>query len=300
MKKIIKEFLTYQKSERNGIIILFFILLFLIIIPQFYEYVIPKERTDFTAFEIEIKIFLSDQTNKSSNKNYNNSSADTTLVVPLKNNKLFEFDPNSLTIEKWKELGINDFTISNIQKFVSKGGKFYQKDDFKKIYGLTNDEYVRLEPFIVFPKTDNLKKTAYKNNTSETVPIIDLNTADSTALIALNGIGPKLSSRIIKYRNALGGFISKEQLLEVYGVDSTLYYSIFNFISISDIAINKINVNITNDTILFKHPYINYKVAKAIINYRNQHGHYAALTDLKKSHLINEEIFNKISPYLTL
>lgn len=129
---------------------------------------------------------------------------------------------------------------------------------------------------------------------------ININQADSLAFSALNGIGTILSSRIVRYRNWLGGFHTKEQLLDVYGIDSMLFNHILPYLMVSSIDVKKININTTNFSSLASHPYITKSIANSIIKYRNHHGNFTSLAQLKLIPLIDEDLFRKIAFYLTI
>lgn len=130
--------------------------------------------------------------------------------------------------------------------------------------------------------------------------IVDVNTADSTEFRKLRGIGQVYSSRIVRYRNWLGGFHVKEQLLEVYGIDSALFLAIEPNLVITTSSINKININLCTSQTLSSHPYISKKIARSIVKYREHHGDYKSLNDLKLIPLIDEELLRKIAFYLAL
>lgn len=128
---------------------------------------------------------------------------------------------------------------------------------------------------------------------------IDINGSSAKSLTKIRGIGPVLSARIINYRNNLGGFISLNQLDEVYGLEIELLNDLKNKTSIGDsVAIRKLNINQLNTDSLKTHPYINWNLANAIVQYRNQHGDYESIEKIKSIHLVNEEIYLKIAPYL--
>ena len=129
---------------------------------------------------------------------------------------------------------------------------------------------------------------------------LDINLSDSLQFTQLHGIGKVFSSRIVRYRNWLGGFHSKKQLLEVYGIDSTLLARISPNIVLASSTLQKININTANYKVLAAHPYISYKMAKSIVKYRDHHGPFKALSDLKGIHLIDEELFRKIAFYIDL
>ncbi len=127
---------------------------------------------------------------------------------------------------------------------------------------------------------------------------INVNLADSIELMQLKGIGKVFSSRIVRYRNWLGGFYCEEQLVEVYGIDSVLFKSISPYISVLPNTIRKININSCELNDLSSHPYISFKVAKSIVKYRDHHGAYISISDLKRIPLIDEKLFRKIANYL--
>ena len=159
------------------------------------------------------------------------------------------------------------------------------------------------------PQKSNFVSPKYNNSNAKPNAIkvkpksflrININHADSLAFSALNGIGPIFSSRIVRYRNWLGGFHSKEQLLDVYGIDSMLLNHILPHLMVSSSDVKKININTTNFSSLASHPYISKSVANSIIKYRNHHGNFTSLAELKLIPLIDEDLFRKIAFYLTI
>lgn len=226
--------------------------------------------------------------------------------APLKY-ELFSFDPNTLSADGWRKLGIRDKTIRTIQNYISKGGRFRKPEDVKKIYGLTPGEYERIAPFISI-KENSLTGRTSSNQTDEKTTvrtitprysIIDINTADTTAFISLPGIGSKLSARIVTFREKLGGFYSIDQLAETYGLPDSTFQKIRQYLKLENTTIKKINVNTATVDELKAHPYIKYYLANPIVAFRNEHGLFSKLDDLKKIMVVTEEIFNKIAPYLT-
>lgn len=132
------------------------------------------------------------------------------------------------------------------------------------------------------------------------VPVININLADSFAFKKLPGIGDKYSSRIVRYRDWLGGFYAKEQLLEVYGIDSALFHRISPSILLEEGNLSKININTCGVKDLAVHPYVSYKLANLIVKYRRHHGNYSTLEQLKAIPLVDEELFRKIVFYFEL
>ena len=310
MLNFLKDYFSFSKSERNGIVILILLIFVLIIAPKLLPLFIKSKPIDFSHFKKEIQEFE----RQMALQTHQVEEEAPYLKDYFREYELFEFDPNNLSKEKWKLLGINDRTISIIKNYESKGGKFYTKADLKKIYGFKDSDYDRLEPYIRITlntdpqKADNdienqpfvNKQYVSKKYQFEDSFKIELNSADSLSLTRLRGIGKAFSSRIINYGNLLGGFVRKEQLLEVYGIDTVLFASIENKLIVDIGSVSKINVNRASIDELSKHPYIDYNVAKAVYNYRQQHGDYSKLEDLKKSYLVNDIIYDKIAPYLVV
>ena len=127
----------------------------------------------------------------------------------------------------------------------------------------------------------------------------DINLSDTTQFKQIKGIGSKLSARIIKYRNKLGGFYTTNQLKEVWGIDSNLINENAKYFLLNQPKLNIINLDTSGVKTLIKHPYIDYKKAISIVNYRKQHGNYKSVKDLEKLHLLKKEDIEKLSPYLS-
>ncbi len=129
----------------------------------------------------------------------------------------------------------------------------------------------------------------------------DINVADTTQLKTIYGIGPVIARRIVSYRTNLGGFIAFNQLYEVWGLDSTVVNRLAEKTVIATgFTPNKLAINRCSEQELTRHPYLRTKLARAIVNYRLQHGNFVSTDDLKKISIIEEKIFLRIEPYITL
>lgn len=129
----------------------------------------------------------------------------------------------------------------------------------------------------------------------------DLNTADTSQLISVRGIGSTLASRIVRYRERLGGFVSMDQLYEVFRLDSAAVNALRRVAYISDdYAPVRINVNVTDEYHLSRHPYVGRNLARLIVTYRFQHGPFSSLEDLRKIHQVNDSVYRRITPYLAI
>lgn len=300
MINYLKDFFGFSKKELNGLLVFCLLIFAVTIAPVIYPYFITPEKYDYNAFSKEIESFRASAKIK---QGYYKPNSYTYNKVEQKTRtpQLFIFNPNGLSVASWQKLGLSDRQIKVIKNFESKGGKFYRKEDLRKIYSIKGQEYAMLEPYIDIPTPGytNVKPLFEKKaSASKTFTVIELNSADSTLLESLNGIGPAFASRIIKYRNRLGGFHKKEQLREVYGIDSVVYQRLEGQFTVNPTSIQPVLINTATFEILKKSPYLNYKQINAIIQYRKQHGNYKNLADLKKVIILNEEVLAKLQPYL--
>ncbi len=209
----------------------------------------------------------------------------------------FPFDPNELDEEAWLSMGLRERLVKTIINYRNKGGRFYEIEDVKNIYGMRENEYKALEPFINIKK-DTLK--TFKKKLIANDLLLDINSADTLDLQQLKGIGPSYARRIVKYRERLGGYNYKGQLMEVYGMDSLRYSGIKENVFVETDSIQKININEAGIKQLIKHPYIEFYLAKSIVKYRKEIGTYSELEQLKEANLIYEELYQKIVPYICL
>jgi len=220
---------------------------------------------------------------------------------------LFYFDPNKLDLNGWMQLGIREKTALTIQKYISKGGKFRKKEDLQKIWGLHADDYERIAPYVRIPEQQEFASSYYKTDTNDhpvykkytsSIAIIDINLADTTAFIALPGIGSKLASRIISFREKLGGFYSIDQVGETYGLQDSTFQKIKKWLKLDNSLLKKININKATVEELRSHPYIRWNLANAIINYRKEHGDFKSIEELKNIMIVTDEVYEKVKNYL--
>lgn len=217
--------------------------------------------------------------------------------------ELFYFNPNTLDAPGWQRLGLREKTIHTIQNYLAKGGRFRKPEDLKRIYGLFPDEYARLEPYIQLTpentgQTSKPAESSFTGTSPKKLAPFDINSADTTRLIALPGIGSKLASRIISFRDKLGGFYSVSQVGETYGLPDSTFQKIRTFLQVDPGQIRKIDINSATIDELKAHPYIRWTLANPIIAYRNGHGPFSRSEDLKKVMVITDEVYEKIAPYI--
>ncbi len=295
MYQKIKKYIEISPREFRGMVVLVVILLFIYGAPYIYERVMG-EPLKITIETLTPKIAEIESFDEKKDGFY------ATDTKPIKG-ELFEFNPNNLSVENWKRLGLSEKQALSIKKYEAKGGKFRKLEDVKKMYPITEEMYHRLEPYIRIPMEEQAFN-AYPDNKKATsfapqAPVdVELNSADSTTLVTVRGIGPSFASRIIKYRDRLGGFVSLNQLREVFGVDSAKFDQISPQMNINVQNIRKININRCTLEEIRLFPYLRYKQASAIIAYRNQHGKFSNTSDLNKIAILDPELIQKIAPYL--
>lgn len=289
LKKLLKEYFVFSTGERKGIIWLLTILVLLISLPFFYSVMLPKQ-------PLEIKI--------TDLKSYDDAQKTLVSYHLETENKLFNFDPNIISDDEFSQLGFSKFNIKTIRNFLSKGGKFRKPEDVKKIFGVKPELFQKLEPFIVIKSAENNNhsfsdstKTQKKYTTKK---VVEINSADSIELVGLYRIGPATASRIIDYRNKLGGFLKLEQLTEIWGFDEDVLYDLNGKVTVDASKAIIHNVNTVSADELKTHPYFKYKLSNAIVNYRKQHGNFLKMDDLKNIVLINDSIYKRITLYLKL
>ena len=300
MKRILKDYFTFSKKERIAVVILLFLIAAFIAAPYLADTEKQKPVIDNALQERLLKL----NQDSSFSDSTKNKSAIINSDSLLDKTELFVFDPNTIDSLQWKKLGLNNKIIATILNYRNKGGKFRVAEDIRKIWGLQKNDADRLIPFIQIQSVvDNYSFNHSKNNLSKQKTIntpIDINTASAEELMQLPGMNHSLPYRIINYREKLGSFVDLQQIKTVYGMTDSVYQMILPFFKIDLNTIKKININMASEYELSLNPNINRNIAKAIVIYRQQHGNYQQLEDLKKIVFINEEMFQKIIPYLTI
>jgi competence protein ComEA len=311
------EYLFFTRKERIGMIALVLLLMFYPTIPILYSIFYMPKTADHAAFEKEIAQLNVQEPDSSldySKRNYDDGGylhyqpSEKNYYGKPARGELFYFDPNTLSVDGWKKLGIREKTANTIQNYISKGGRFYKPEDIGKIWGLHEDEVKRLLPYVRIEEKPASGYNKYpdrgKSKTFEkptyTITPCDVNTSDTAAFIALPGIGSKLAARIVSFREKLGGFYKIDQLAETYGLPDSTFQKIKSRLVIGNSSVKKLNINTATVDELKTHPYLRYNIANAIVQYRLQHGSFSSVGDLKKIMLVTEEIYNKAAPYLAI
>jgi DNA uptake protein ComE-like DNA-binding protein len=299
--KWIKSYFYFSKKDRNGIIVLVVLILIVFLVNILIDYVPGENKYDYSEFEKAL--------NEWENPEQDNLQ---------KTQSLFAFDPNTISEPSLDSLFLPGYVKRNLLNYRKAGGKIKTVPDFRKIYGMNDSIYRAIKPYIRIPE-DQIPENRpvqkrevenkNKNKTEDTVPvymnsqplelIVELNSADSTELVKLNGVGPVFASRIIRFRCLLGGFYTKEQLLEVYNFPQETFESIDGNLTVDTSAIDKIRINFAGYSELLRHPYLNKEQVQSIIDHRKNNGALNSVNDLVTLDLIDSVTFNRVRPYLS-
>ena len=218
------------------------------------------------------------------------------------------FDPNTVDSITLLHLGFKPWQAKNMLKYRAKGGKYRNKEDMKKLYGMTDSMYIALEPYICIMQENVLVDSAQVDSAKmDSLPkwrsikkdtILNLRTADTTELKMIRGIGSYRAKMIVRYREQLGGYARVEQMLEARGMDKVVADSILPHFYIDSVIVNKMPVNKMRPEVLQRHPYLNFEQAKAIYEYRRKHIRIKSAEELKKIKGLSSEDIEKIVIYL--
>ena len=281
----------FSRRETNGFLVLIPLIFLILFSRSLYTTIFKPKPKDFTTESVKLDSLIALLDSRDHNK---------PDIIQV--DSLFLFDPNTALFVELKMLGFEIETANKLIRYRERGGRFVVKADVMKIYGMDSIFFKHIYPFIDLPvvkeSTKSFKKAFTKNTTDS---LFDLNLVDSTKLLDVFGIGTVLSSRIVRYRAKLGGFISENQLFEVYGLDSVVAkrLSDLSFINQS-FKPEKINLNTFTEKQLSSHPYLSRSDAGAIVAYRFQHGPFKSIEDIRNIQSLDKKTFIKIESYLTV
>lgn len=312
-KQFVRDYFTFSRNERKGVIILLLIIFVLAIANKmifFLEKPATLDKALFDSAKHELAMFsdsvnLEMQSNapkfrtnasavdNSPFKSYGNerNETDSEKVVKV---QLFKFDPNTCSNQDFQKLGFSEKQVRAIRKYIDAGAVFRSAEDFFKIKVITEKQKEALGQWIEIEKMNgNVAENMEKSKSTE----IEINSADSIALEKLSGIGKTLSKRIVKYRDLLGGFYAIDQLKEVYGLNETTINQIESKIRIDKFSIRRVDFNFGDINDLSRHPYIKRSLAGKIIKFRSKYGKINDLAVLKDSLVLTSEEYERIKPY---
>lgn len=235
--------------------------------------------------------------------------------------RLFKFDPNGLPVEQWVDLGLSERQAASIHRYEARGGKFRTKKDLARMRVVDSALFAQWAPYIQLPDSfsrndrnrwpersrwprDSTRR-AYADRQDQyarwTDEPVEINGADSLALVAVRGVGPAFARSIIRYRERLGGFISLDQLGEVYILRDKpeAVEQLREKFILDTTLVRRIPVNACTVEDLGPHPYAGWKLARAMIAYRDHHGPYANVAAISNCLLVTDSIRDRLAPYLT-
>lgn len=240
------------------------------------------------------------------------------MTAPEEAAELFSFNPNTADSATLLTLGLSERVCSNIVKYRRAGGTFRKADDVARIYGLDSATFQRIRPYILIPQerqkneskrrwveygerqtADSAQRQespykAYMENKLPEGSLVNVNTADTTLLIRIPGIGPYFAQRIVSYRQKLGGYYSMEQLYEIENLPENLG----DWLYIDDMPCRKIRVNHASLKELRDHPYIGYYRARAIMDIRKNDGRVRNIRQLSFLDEFSDADIARLEPYL--
>ena len=291
--KNFKSHFRFNKQERSGI---FFLLFFLILVQVGY-YLYQSHNFNQTY---PLLLDAAAQVKIDSLKN---------AMVKSDTLRVYPFNPNFITDFKGYTLGMSVDEIDRLHKFRASDKFVNSVEDFQEVTDISDSLLKIISPYFKFPEWTQNEKYSSANKKvvnqvgrkSKSIVLKDLNTASAEELKKINGIGEKLSERIIKFRNRLGGFLVDEQLYEVYYLDKEVAERVLKeYTVLSKPKIAKINVNTATVEELSKLIYIQKQVAVGIVNYRNLNGSINSLNELLIVKDFPVDKIDRIALYLSL
>ena len=300
-RKLFKSHFKFNKQERSGI----FFLLLLIVIFQIVYFVVKSypisEKANSLTVDEEYQAKIDELRSRKQKR-------DSISVYP--------FNPNFITDYKGYILGMSIEEIDRLHVFRAKNQFVNSPEEFQKVTLISDSLLESLQPYFKFPEwtrrgsvesTDGgsrIAKSVESKSVSDTfknVKIKDLNSATAEELRSVNGIGDKLSQRIVKFRDLLGGFLSEEQLGHVYGLEPEVVARVLDDYRILESPdISKININQASSRDISKLVYIKYDVAARIVAFREANGGIASFDELIEIEDFPSEKLDIIKLYLQL
>jgi len=280
-------FFHFSRRERFGNTLLIALFLLSCIFPEFLSIFFPPPDLPQTGFHPALASL---------------QNQDTVPEPASRPDTLFIFDPNQADMETFIRLGLSRRTARTILNYREKGGRFRKKEDLASIYTITDAEYQRLEPYIRLQ--EDTRVTYQRSHAPGKAPKkyeevqIDINQATAEEWQQLRGIGPGYAGRIVKFRDKLGGFASVEQVGETYGLPDSVFQQIRPQLVYSPI-LRFIHINSCTEEELAAHPFIQRRQARSLFLYRQHHGPFKDMEDLKKVKSLPDTVLQKLIPYLS-
>ena len=287
-----EEPLYVSKRNRRGVVALVVFSVIIIFLPRIAQLfnsdvVLDVSTEEVQSFEKSKKNFQNEKRNY-----YNKYEKKKHFSAPPR-----KFNPNEYSAEDWMNLGLSEKQVAVLLKFTKNGIR--SNEDLKRIFVISDELYALIKDSTYYPERPKTEYTP-KIIEEKKVQKLEINTASVEDLENLKGIGPFFAKQIIKYRDKLGGFASKEQILEVWKMTIETYDKLIPQIEIDKSKIRKLKINEVTPEELKKHPYLNWSQVNSIVKMRMQRTKFNAIDEIQESKLIDAETFEKLIPYLSL
>ncbi|MBI2259758.1 MAG: helix-hairpin-helix domain-containing protein [Flavobacteriia bacterium] len=288
--------IEFSKRNRRAIMLFVVLIFILVFIPRIYSFFIVNEPLTLEQEEFQTKEFYKNKKVTTKKTYFKKFKKRQKFKTPVK-----AFNPNTYSQKEWMKIGLTEKQAFWVLKYAEKG--FYSHEDLKKCFVISEELFSIIKDSLLYPikpqksyaidinlnKKENIKKSK-----------IEINSALEEDLLKIKGIGSFFAKNIIKRREALGGFVHKSQLLEVWKMDEQKLKDIEEFIQIDVQNVKKIPINSITVEELKKHPYFSWNIANSIVKLRQQIGGYQNVEDLKRSILVDDILFEKIKPYIEI
>jgi competence ComEA-like helix-hairpin-helix protein len=268
-KYFLKEWFSFSKGERKGLLFLSLLLIILFVTPFFLRLINPSTVEGYS----DLKTMVSASQPQSVHTTFNAANR-------------FEFDPNIVSKDSLILLGLSFKQVEGIMKYREKGGEFIRAEDFFRLSVMSEEQKKSILDLIRIPNKQSI------------VEIVELNTADLKQLCHLPGIGDKTASFIVLYREALGGFVCAEQLMEVRNIGESKFRMLEDRIVVDTVQTVKIRLTSEYEERLNRHPYVGKSKTKEILDYAEHIGHEPHLKELMNESILSIDDIEKLSPYL--
>ena len=307
-----KDFFYFSKGQRTGIVVLILLILFVVVLNVFLPRIISPNPEPTAEVQAEMQAFRLNLRSLDSlravtrqqeyESRFRSNYAFRDFGEKQTTYSLFPFDPNTADSTTFVKLGLKPYVAANILKFRAKGAQFRTPESFSKVYGISAEKFSELEPYISIKSSE----TALRSDSAKQIAVqkvenivVELNTADTTLLMQVKGVGRFLARGIVRFRMQAGGFVSVEQLRDVYGMREENYLKIKDSFRVNTGLVQKIQVNTASVDKPKNHPYLSFYQAKAIYELRRKEGKLKSVHDLKQIDEIDEQVLVKLAPYLS-
>ena len=251
----------------------------------------PKEYKKGSAYRADV--------HTTSERGGERHTADRKIIENFTPEKFLIDTASAAYLTRW---GFSPKQAEVVVRYRDASGGIYSAEHFKRCYVVSDEMAEKIVPYMIFsPKREAETMVAQPQSESETTapkPLVDINTADSATLVAVDGIGPKSASEIIKYRKLLGGYHSVEQLSELKCITESNFEKILHKISCDSFVISKIDINFASPKELERHPYVSAQTLRRIIKQRQLKGGWSRIEEMTKQDILSEEEAKRLAPYL--